>query len=47
MITDGEKCHYTSLKSEPTEDGFNRPIKKLSKLFKGIITSNNYGDFYC
>ena len=46
MITDGEKWHYTSLKSEPTEDGFNCPTKKLSNLFKGI-TSNNYGDFYC
>ena len=23
MITDGEKWHYTALKSEPTEDGFN------------------------
>ena len=23
MITDGEKWHYTALKSESTEDGFN------------------------
>ena len=44
VITDDEKWHYTSLKSEPTEDGFNRPTKKLSKLFKGI-SWNNYGDF--
>ena len=46
MITDGEKWHYTALKSEPTEDGFNRTTKSLSKLFRGI-TSNNHGDFYC
>ena len=29
MITDGEKWHYTALKSEPTEDGFNRSTKKF------------------
>ena len=46
MITDGEKWHYTALKSEQTEDGFNRPTKSLSRLFKGI-TSNHNGDFYC
>ena len=46
MITDGEKWHYTALKSKPTEDGFNRPIKILSRLFNGI-TSNHNGDFYC
>ena len=40
MITDGEKWHYTALKSEPTEDGFNRPTKSLPKLFRGI-TSNH------
>ena len=45
MVTDGEKWHYNALKSEPTEDGFNRPTKSLSKLFRGI-TSNNPGDFY-
>ena len=45
MITDGEKWHYTALKSEPTEDGFNRPTKSLSRLFRGI-TSNHDGDFY-
>ena len=38
MITDG--------KSEPTDDGFNRPIKSLSKLLRGI-TSNHDGDFCC
>ena len=36
MITDDEKWHYTALKSERTEDGFHRPIKSLSRLFKGI-----------
>ena len=46
MITGGEKWHYTALKSEPTEDGFNQPTKRFSKLFRGI-TSNNHGDFYC
>ena len=46
LITDGEKWHYTALKSEPTEDGFNRPTKSLCRLFRGI-TSNHDGDFYC
>ena len=46
MITDGEKWHYIALKSEPTDDGFNRPIRSLSRLFRGI-TSNHDGDFYC
>ena len=46
MITDGEKWHYAALKSEQTEDGFNRPTEILSRLFKGI-TSNHIGDFYC
>ena len=30
----------------PTDDGFNRPIRSLSGLFRGI-TSNNHRDFYC
>ena len=46
MITNGEKWHYIALKSERTDDGFNRPIRSLSRLFRGI-TSNNHGDFYC
>ena len=46
MITNGEKWHYIALKSERTDDGFNRPIKSLSRLFRGI-TSNHDGDFYC
>ena len=44
-IANGEKWHYTALTSEPTEDGFNRPTKCLSKLFRGK-TSNHNGDFY-
>ena len=46
IITDGKKWHYIALKSEPTDDGFNRPTKSLSRLFRGI-TSNHCGDFYC
>ena len=34
------------LKIEPTEDGFNRPTKSLSRSFRGI-TANHNGDFYC
>ena len=36
MITNGEKWHDIALKSERTDDGFNRPIKSLSRLFRGI-----------
>ena len=46
MITDGEKWHYTALKSEPTEYGFIRPAKCLSRLFREI-TSNYDGYFDC
>ena len=46
MITDGKKWNYIALKGERTDDGFNRPIKSLSRLFRGI-TSNHCGDFYC
>ena len=45
IITAGEKWHYTALKSERSEDGFYRPIKNLSRLFKGIML-NRKGDFY-
>ena len=45
-ITNGEKYHYLALKSIPTDDGYNRPIRSLSRLFRGI-TSNHNGDFYC
>ena len=46
MITTGEKWHYIALKSARIDDGFNRPIRSLSRLFTGI-TSNNHRDFYC
>ena len=53
MITDGKsidkKWHYLALKSEPTlYNGklCGRPVKSLSKLFRGIL-SNNQGGFYC
>ena len=45
MITNGEQWHYIALKSVRIDDGFNRPIRSLSRLFRGI-TSNNHGDFY-
>ena len=28
------------------DDGFNQPIRSLSRIFRGM-TSNNQGDFYC
>ena len=41
-----DKWHYIALKSVRTDNGFNRPIRSLSRLLRGI-TSNNNGDFYC
>ena len=32
--------------SEHTNDGFNRLVRSLSRLFRGI-TSNHDGGFYC
>ena len=46
MITNGEKWHYIALKSVRTDDGFNRPIRSFSRLFRGI-TANHHGDLYC
>ena len=46
MITTGEQWNYIALKSESADDGFNRPIRRLSRLFRGI-TANHHGDFYC
>ena len=43
MITNGEKWHYIALKNERTYDGFNRPIRSLSRLFRAI--TSNHGDF--
>ena len=45
MITDGEKWHYTALGSVRIDDGFNRPIRSLSRSFRGI-TGNNHGDYH-
>ena len=47
MITNGEqgdeaeKQHYIALKSVRTANGFNRPIKSLSRSFRGITANNN------
>ena len=41
-----DKWHYIALKSIPTDDGFIRPTKCISALFRGITSSNNR-DFYC
>ena len=46
MITDGEKWHYTALGRVRTTYGFNRLIKSLSRLFRGI-TGHNHGDYCC
>ena len=40
-----DKWYYNSLKSVRTNDGFNRPIQSLSRLFRGV-TSNNHGDLF-
>ena len=36
MIANGEKWDYIGLKSELIDDGFYRPIKSLSRLFRGM-----------
>ena len=46
MITNGEQWHYTALKGVRTDDGFNRPTRRLSRLFREI-TVNHHGDFNC
>ena len=43
---EADKWNYIALKSVHTDDGFNRPIKSLSRLFRGI-TANNNEAFYC
>ena len=40
MITNGEQRHYIALKSIRTDDGFNRPIRNLSRLFRGVASNN-------
>ena len=46
MITNAEQWRYIALKGVRTDDGFNRPRRSLSRLFKGI-TANRHGDFFC
>ena len=46
MITNNEQWHYIALKSLRTDDGFNRPTRSLSRLFRGV-TSNNHGVSCC
>ena len=46
MITNGRKQHYLALKSIPTTDEYNRPIRSFFRLCRGI-TSNHNADFYC
>ena len=41
-----EKWHFLALKSIPTDDGYNRPIRGISRLLRGIL-SNHAGDYYC
>ena len=36
---------YITLKIVPTDNGFNRPIRSLSRLFRGITGNNN--KIYC
>ena len=51
MITNSEqsdgtdKWYCIALKSVHTDNGFNRPVRSSSRLFRGI--TNNNGDFYC
>ena len=48
MITTGKqsdevvKWHYIALKGVRTDDGFNRPIRSLSRLFREIISNNHW-----
>ena len=44
MITNVEEWYYIALKSIRIDDGFDRPIITLSKLFRGV-TANHHGDF--
>ena len=42
MITDNkEKWHYLALKSIPTDNGYMRPTKSISKLLRGISSKQN------
>ena len=37
-IDENDKWHYIALKTKHTDDGFNRPVKSLSNLFRGITS---------
>ena len=44
MITDCEKWHYLSLKSERKFDGkkwYNHPVGSLSRYLRGIASNHN------
>ena len=43
---EADKWHCIALKSVLTDDGFNCPLRILSRVFRGIKESNN-GSFYC
>ena len=45
QINEAGKWYHIALKSVRTDNGFNRPISSLSRLFRGMIANNN-GDFY-
>ena len=46
MITDNKRnYHYLALKSIPTEEGYMKPTKSISVLFRDISKHN--GDVYC
>ena len=40
MITNGEQWRYIALKRIRTYDGFNRPIRSLSRLFEATPLNN-------
>ena len=47
MITDNKNnYHYLALKSIPTGNGYMKPTKSISKLFRDISSIHN-GDVYC
>ena len=43
MVNKVDKWHYIALKSVHTDDGFNRPMRSLSRLIRDL-TSDNHGD---
>ena len=43
MVNKVDKWYYIALKSVHTDDGFNRPMRSLSRLIRDL-TSDNHGD---